>query len=239
MPVLLLHGERDTLIDCEQSRVLASALANGIVEIIPNATHNDGLECVGEIVARALAVFCSSSTIDNDDSDNDEDSSFLDFDDAASSSADATLTQQTPPATALGDLSKFDVVVIGAGPVGLATAVSIAVRCNAAHHALRIIVLERLASYVRTHVLLVDPDSLKDFVEPLRSALLALGRTVRTNDLEQTLRTEAQAAGVTLRFSCPVTHLSSLLNALDAKSRRGEYVTKGVSLTCVSLNKIQ
>ncbi len=108
-----------------------------------------------------------------------------------------------------------DIVIIGAGPVGLWTALQFKKRRPGAH----IVVYERHAVYMRSHVLRLDHWSLILYAATLKDsterafyrdvtgrglagtrARFAKSLYLRTNELEAALKAHAQALGIELRL---------------------------------------
>ncbi|NVJ21548.1 MULTISPECIES: alpha/beta hydrolase [Myxococcus] len=57
LPVLIIHGEQDTLIPVEMGRRLGARFPHATVETVPGAGHNDVLEQSGLERVRRMAVF--------------------------------------------------------------------------------------------------------------------------------------------------------------------------------------
>ncbi|NTX34101.1 alpha/beta hydrolase [Myxococcus sp. CA033] len=62
LPVLIIHGEQDTLIPVEMGRRLGARFPSATVETVPGAGHNDVLEKSGPDLVRRMAVFALGGT---------------------------------------------------------------------------------------------------------------------------------------------------------------------------------
>ncbi len=99
-----------------------------------------------------------------------------------------------PPAAAPPSIPPCDVLFIGAGPVGLWTAVQLKIR---APH-LNVVMLEKYAVFQRKHVVLLNARSLWFMPSDKRLKQFAknLPHAIRTNDLEDRLSKLAQEIGI-------------------------------------------
>jgi 2-polyprenyl-6-methoxyphenol hydroxylase-like FAD-dependent oxidoreductase len=177
-PTLFIHGTSDTLIPPSHTLQLAQKCTSGRVVLLHGATHNDGMDIFGPI-----EEFLRS--LDNDGG-------------ASVSSAAASTVDGRSAASALiqsiGEFSdNAEVVVVGAGPVGLFFAACLAQRAPR----VKVRLVERHEVYVRSHALRIDAASYGGAPDALRDLLSGLGSTVRTNVLEDSL-----IAHVTAQSNC-------------------------------------
>lgn len=105
----------------------------------------------------------------------------------------------------------MDVVVVGAGPVGLLHAISEKEHRPAA----RVVVREKRSEYARDHVIRLSDAALAALRRHTKCArfrrlVAGLGGGVRCDELERRLVAHARSIGVEVRFDDPVTDLAAL-----------------------------
>ncbi len=89
----------------------------------------------------------------------------------------------------------FDTVIVGGGPVGLTTALTLAAQGK------RVVVLEKHDVYQRRHVVQLSASSFKEAPDFPVFRTLRAHKSIRTSKLEEMLQTAALAVGVEIRHA--------------------------------------
>uniref|UniRef100_A0A0G4HF72 Uncharacterized protein n=1 Tax=Chromera velia CCMP2878 TaxID=1169474 RepID=A0A0G4HF72_9ALVE len=204
-PTLFICGGQDTLTPLAMARQLyeKSPASVRIFHVNEQATHNEGWRFEEDVAVPLRAILTEG---DFEDSQEEEEKQlWMDSLEVHIDRKEHTQKEKetVPPSRTLSEsVSNFKIVIVGAGPVGLFTAVGLV---ESGVPASSLIVLEKHAAYQRHHVLRLEKKSFAEAPSGLKALVEPLAGTTRTSALETALSSAAEARGIQVVRPCVVS----------------------------------